>query len=436
MRVAIVGTGYVGLTQGVCLAEIGHDVVCVDIDEKKIKSLKRGKVTFYEPGLDDMMQRNTDAQRLTFTTDVKKAIQHAEIVFSAVGTPEGEDHRADLTAVRAVARDFGRYANEYKVFVNKSTVPVGTAQECENIVHDEFVRRSVTFGYDVVSNPEFLREGVAVQDFLKPDRIIVGSKSSHATEMMNKLYTPIIEKGAVFFSTDIQSAEVIKYAANAFLATKISFMNEIASFCEQVGADVTEVEHGIGLDSRIGRRFLHAGIGFGGSCFPKDLHALIQSGKDHGYEFKIISEVQRVNQLQKEVLAKKLMSHMPNLSHKTITLWGLSFKQKTDDMREAPSLTIIEQLLMHGARIRAYDPVAMDNCKKLKKDVRYEKSALEAAKGSDALLLITDWDEFRGVDFEKLRSVMRGDLIGDGRNIWKPSDVRSAGFRYFSIGRK
>ncbi len=435
MKVTVIGTGYVGLTVGACLAETGHEIRCVDVDAQKIENLQRGILPIYEPGLDDLVQRNATSERLQFTTDIGKSIAWAEVVFSAVGTPPDKDFRADLTAVKQVAASFGQYANGYKLFVNKSTVPVGTGALCKEIITAEFKKRAVSFNYDQVSNPEFLREGVAVADCLKPDRIVVGAESERAFELMRKLYLPIIDKGSAFFTTNIASAEIIKYASNALLATKISFMNEIAQLCERVGADIIAVERGVGLDDRIGRRFLHAGIGFGGSCFPKDVDALILTGRDKQYEFKIIQAVQEVNRLQKHVPFEKLQKAIPDLKGTKIALWGLAFKPKTDDMREAPSLVLIKELLGAGALVSAFDPVAMEVSKKYYPDIEYAPHALDAVKGAAALILVTEWDEFRSVDFRVLAGLMSRKVIIDGRNIWQPAELRALGFEYHSIGR-
>ncbi len=436
MRITVVGTGYVGLTVGACLAETGHEVICVDLDTVKIENLQNNILPIYEPGLEDLVKRNAAARRLRFSTDIPAGITWAEVVFSAVGTPPDKDHRADLTAVKQVAVDFGTYADAYKLFVNKSTVPVGTGKLCKEIILTEFKKRGVTFGYDQVSNPEFLREGVAVADCLKPDRIVVGAESEKAVDSMRKLYAPIIDKGSVFFTTNIESAEIIKYASNALLATKISFMNEIAQLSERVGGDIIAIERGVGLDDRIGRRFLHAGIGFGGSCFPKDVDALILTGKDAGYDFKIIQAVQDVNVHQKNIPFAKLKASMPDLSGKKIALWGLAFKPKTDDMREAPSVVLIKQLLEAGAQVVAFDPIAMEMSKKMYfADIQYAANALEAVTGADALVLVTECDEFRSVDFKHVGQLMKKKLVIDGRNIWIPADMRELGFEYYSIGR-
>lgn len=436
MKITVIGTGYVGLTVGACLAETGHDVICVDLDQAKIENLKKNVLPIYEPGLDDLVERNTAAGRLRFSTDVPASIIWSEIVFSAVGTPPDKDHRADLSAVKQVAETFGKHADGYKIFVNKSTVPVGTGQLCRQIISAEFAKRGVDFGFDQVSNPEFLREGVAVADCLKPDRIVVGAESDQAFDALRKLYQPILDKGSAYFTTNIESAEIIKYASNAMLATKISFMNEIAHLCERVGADITDVEKGVGLDERIGRRFLHAGIGYGGSCFPKDVDALILTGKDSGYDFRIISAVQEVNRLQKTIPFEKLKRSIADLRGKRIALWGLAFKPKTDDMREAPSLVLIKQLLEAGAEVVAYDPVAMSVSKKgYYPDIQYADQALDAVKDADALILVTEWDEFRSVDFRTVGELMRGKVIIDGRNIWQPNEMRRLGFEYHSVGR-
>ncbi len=436
MRLAVIGTGYVGLSLGACFAEIGHDVVCVDSNATKIRALQKGRVPIYEPGLSDLVKRNVQAQRLRFSTDVGSAIEWALVVMSAVGTPADGNHRADLSQVKEVAEAFGQYCDGYKLFVNKSTVPVGTGALCKQIIDAQRMKRSAVFEYDVVANPEFMREGAAVADCLKPDRIVVGVQSDRACAIMEMLHKPIIEKGSIFFRTTVESAEIIKYASNAMLATKISFMNEIARLCERVGADITAVERGVGLDARIGRRFLHAGIGFGGSCFPKDLSALIAIGKHHGSDLLILQAVRDANEAQKQILVAKLLERLPDLTGRHIAVWGLAFKPKTDDMRESPALTIIDALLEGGAQVTAFDPAAMPNSKKnyLPK-IRYAKTALAAVKGADALLLVTDWDEFRSVDFAAIKKLMRGTVVGDGRNIWQPEEVRKHGLTYFSIGR-
>ena len=436
MKIAVIGTGYVGLVTGTWLAELGNSVVCVDIDESKISKLKKGDIPIYEPGLSELTVRNFKEGRLKFTTDSKKAIQDSEVVFSAVGTPPDKDHKADLTAVKKVAETFGKNINGYKVFVNKSTVPVGTSEMVYEIIAKESKNK---YKFDVVDNPEFLREGTAVKDFMNPDRVVVGIRKNteKAKEVMEKVYSPLVRAGRPLMFTDIHSAEIIKYASNSFLATKISFINEVANFCELVGADVKEVAKGMGLDDRIGPRFLHAGIGYGGSCFPKDVQAFIKTGEDKGYEFQILNAVENVNRSQKTKILKNLTKEIPDLKNKVIAIWGLAFKPKTDDMREAPSINIINGILDAGGVVNAFDPVAMENAKKLfKKDtVNFCDTPHKAAKGADALLILTEWDEFRAVDLKKIKELMRGSLICDGRNIYNPAEVKKIGFKYKSIGR-
>ena len=433
MKIAVIGTGYVGLVVGTCLAEMGNQLVCVDIDEVKIKRLQKGQIPIYESGLTDLVKRNVKEKRLVFTTDIKQAIQESEVVFSAVGTPPAKDHRADLSAVFAVAKSFGRHLNGYKVFVNKSTVPVGTSKKVKQIIAEEVKKRHP---FDVVDNPEFLREGTAVKDFINPDRIVVGAENKRSREVMARIYAPLVRAGRPLNFTSVASAEIVKYGSNAFLATKISFINEMANFCEKAGGDVKEVAKGIGLDSRIGPRFLHAGIGWGGSCFPKDVNALIQTGREYGYEFRIIQAAAEVNQRQKYLLVKKLKKVQPNLKGKKIAIWGLSFKPKTDDMREAPALVVIRKLQEEGALIQVFDPVAMENARKMmaSKNVKYFKTSYEALKDADVLLVLTEWDEFRSVDFAKMKKLMKGNWIFDGRNIYDPKEMKKAGFKYFGIG--
>ncbi len=437
MKITVIGTGYVGLVSGTCFAEIGHDVMCVDIDAKKIENLRNNVMPMYEPGLQELVMRNQKEGRLQFGTDVQNGIEFAEVVFSAVGTPPDKDHRADLQYVKDVAKSFGKYLNGYKIFVNKSTVPVGTGDICAEIIQKELDMRRMSFDFDIVSNPEFLREGCAVKDTLTPDRIVVGARSEKAREIMRKIYSPIVRTSVPLMFTNIESAEVIKYAANSFLATKISFINEIANFCELVGADIGEVSKGIGLDKRIGLRFLHAGTGYGGSCFPKDVQALMASGKDAGYDFRILEEVERVNNHQKELLFRKLHALFPDLSGKTIAVWGLSFKPKTDDMRDAPSVPLIKKIIGEGAKVRAYDPVAMENARKVLKapDISFAKDPYDAVKGADVLLVVTEWDVFRAVDLKKIKKLMKGGVIIDGRNVYEPEEVAKNGFAYLCVGR-
>ncbi len=432
MKITVVGTGYVGLVTGTCFAELGNDVICVDIDAAKIERLKKGEIPIYEPGLEELVLRNYKEGRLNFSTDLKTAIEACEIIFSAVGTPQGGDDRADLSAVRAVAKSVGQNLNGYKVFVNKSTVPVGTSNEVKDIIASQ-----TTHPFDVVDNPEFLREGSAVKDFLNPDRIVCGVESDKAREAMEKLYSPLVRAGRPLLFTDIHSAEIIKYASNAFLATKISFINEIANFCEAAGGDVTMVAKGMGLDDRIGPRFLHAGIGYGGSCFPKDVNAFIQTGRDKGYEFKIIKAANEVNQIQKKIIIEKIRKEFPDLNGITIAVWGLAFKPKTDDMREAPSLEILPELLKSGASLRVFDPVAAENAKKIlgTTNIEYLPSPYDAATGADILLIVTEWDEFRAIDLTRISSLMKGKSVFDGRNIYQPAEMEKLGFKYVSVGR-
>jgi len=416
---------------------MGYDVMGADIDLAKIAMLKNGEIPIYEPGLQEIVGKNVARGRLSFTTDLKEAIEFADIVFGAVGTPPDLDHRADLTAVKAIAKAFGTYINGYKIFVNKSTVPVGTGELCREIIESEIGKRSIPHEFDVVSNPEFLREGAAVKDTLNPERIIIGCASSRSKSHMERVYRPITRVGHPILFSDIRTAELIKYAANSFLATKISFINEIANFCEKTGADVMQVAKGIGMDQRIGSRFLHAGIGYGGSCFPKDVQALIQKGKEFGFDFKLLQAAEDVNYFQKERLFEKLRQYIPSLEGKTIAIWGLAFKPRTDDMRDAPSVRIIKRIQAEGAKVQAFDPVAIQNAKKLFAGVNLEycTSAMEAVKGADALLVLTEWDEFRTTDFREIKKQMKGDYIFDGRNIFEPEEVRSAGLFYEGIGR-
>lgn len=433
MKIAVIGTGYVGLVTGTCFAELGNDVLCVDIDAAKIERLKQGHIPIYEPGLEELVLRNFKEERLKFTTDVREAVQWAEIVFSAVGTPPDKDHKADLSAVKAVAKSFGEHLNAPKVFVNKSTVPVGTSHMVHGIIAEASGGRVPFY---VVDNPEFLREGSAVKDFLNPDRIVCGVESAEAREAMEKLYQPLVRAGRPLIFTDIPSAEIIKYASNSFLATKISFINEVANFCELAGADVTEVARGIGLDDRIGPRFLHAGIGYGGSCFPKDVQAFIQTGKEKGYDFKILEAVEAVNEKQKMLMVEKLKRAIPDLKGKVLGVWGLAFKPRTDDMREAASLALLPALVEAGATVRAFDPVAMENAEKILGDsIEYTSNPYEAAEGADAVLLLTEWDEFRALDLARVKASMRGEHLFDGRNVYEPEEVKKLGFIYEGIGR-
>lgn len=433
MKITVVGTGYVGLVTGTCLAETGNEVICVDIDEKKVQRMKDGEVPIYEPHLDVLFERNIKAGRLSFTTVLQEGLDHGEIVFLALPTPEDEDGSADLSYVLGVAKDIGEQMKSYKVIVDKSTVPVGTAEKVRATIAEK-----TTIDFDVVSNPEFLREGFAVDDFLKPERIVVGSSSERATKLMEKLYKPFVRSGNPIIIMDEKSAELTKYAANSFLATKITFMNEIANYCELVGADVDKVRRGMGTDSRIGKRFLFPGIGYGGSCFPKDVKALQKSGKESGYEFQILNAVIDVNDHQKVKLIPKIESHFKgDLNGKTIAVWGLAFKPETDDIREAPSLYMIDALLSKGAKIKAFDPEAMDNVQaKYKDQIEFATTMYQATENADALVISTEWSIFRTPDFVKLKDNMNDAVIFDGRNLYEVEDMQKEGFTYVSIGRK
>ena len=438
MKIAIVGTGYVGLVSGACFAEMGVEVTCVDINEEKIKMLSEGKVPIYEPGLEEMVVRNFREGRLKFTTRLTDCLDEVEAVFSAVGTPPDEDGSADLSYVLQVAREVGQNMNHYVVLVTKSTVPVGTAQKVKAVIAEELVARKVEIEFDVASNPEFLKEGAAVKDFMSPDRVVVGVESERARKLMQRLYAPFMMTNNRILFTDIPSAEMIKYAANSMLATRISFMNDIANLCELVGADVNMVRKGIGADTRIGSKFLYPGCGYGGSCFPKDVKALIQTARQQGYEMRVLQAVEEVNERQKSVLFQKLSSHFGgDLKGKTVALWGLAFKAETDDMREATSLVIIRQLLDAGCEVRVFDPVAMNECRRRLGDtVTYAKDMYDAALGADALLLLTEWKQFRLPSWEVVRRTMNQPVVFDGRNIYDPEELRAGGFHYSSIGRQ
>ncbi len=438
MKVAIVGTGYVGLVTGTCFAEIGVDVTCVDTNSEKIESLNKGIIPIYETGLEEMVLRNVKAGRLTFTTSLESCLDEAEVIFSAVGTPPDEDGSADLSYVLAVARTIGRNMNDYKLVVTKSTVPVGTAAKVRAAIQEELDKRGLSIEFDVASNPEFLKEGNAINDFMSPDRVVVGIESERAKQLMSRLYKPFLLNNFRVIYMDIPSAEMTKYAANAMLATRISFMNDIANLCELVGADVNMVRSGIGSDSRIGRKFLYPGIGYGGSCFPKDVKALIKTGEQNDYTLRVLQAVEEVNEAQKSVLFEKLLKHFDgNLKGKTIALWGLSFKPETDDMREAPSLVLIEKLLEAGCSIRAYDPVATEECKrKIGDAVYYACDMYDAVLDADALMLVTEWKEFRLPSWKVIKKTMANTLILDGRNIYEKSEMEAAGFVYSCIGKK
>ena len=437
MKIAIVGTGYVGLVSGACFAEMGLDITCVDIDRKKIDALNNGVIPIYEPGLEALVQRNVRAGRLHFTTDLTECLDHVEVVFSAVGTPPDEDGSADLKYVLEVARTFGRHIKKYTVLVTKSTVPVGTARKVKAVIEEELAKRGGKVTFDVASNPEFLKEGAAIKDFMSPDRVVVGVESERARKLMAKLYRPFLINNFRVLFMDIPSAEMTKYAANAMLATRISFMNDIANLCDRVGADVEMVRKGIGSDARIGNKFLYPGCGYGGSCFPKDVKALAHTGRENGYTMQVIEAVERVNEQQKSVVFEKLQTAVGDLRGKLITIWGLAFKPETDDMREAPATVVIDRLLDAGAEVCVYDPIAMPECRRRMagRPIRYAKTMYEAAEGADAVALITEWKEFRMPDWLHLHKAMRGDAIVDGRNIFDKPEVTAAGFRYFGIGK-
>ncbi|WP_101689929.1 UDP-glucose dehydrogenase family protein [Dysgonomonas massiliensis] len=437
MKTAIVGTGYVGLVTGTCFAEMGTDVTCVDIDETKIENLRNGIIPIYEPGLEDLVKSNYKSGRLKFTTDLSSVINDVDIIFSAVGTPPDEDGSADLRYVLDVARTIGQNLNKYIVVVTKSTVPVGTAQKVKSVIREELDKRGKTdIEFDVASNPEFLKEGAAVQDFMRPDRVVVGTESEKAKKMMEKLYSPFMLNNYRIIFTDIPSAEMIKYAANAMLATRISFMNDIANLCEIVGADVNMVRKGIGTDTRIGTKFLYAGCGYGGSCFPKDVKAIIKTGEKYGYKLELLEAVENVNERQKHILFQKLMDYYDgDIKGKTIALWGLSFKPRTDDMREAPSLVLVDQILKAGGRVKAYDPIAIEEAKRRIGDViTYSKDAYDATVDADAILLVTEWNEFRLPSWSVIKKTMKKPVVFDGRNIYNKNELKELGFDYSGIG--
>ncbi len=437
MKIAIVGTGYVGLVTGTCFAEMGVEVFCVDIDRQKIENLRNGVVPIYEPGLEEMVIRNYEVGRLHFTTDLTEVLDQVEIVFSAVGTPPDEDGSADLKYVLDVARTIGRAMNKYLLVVTKSTVPVGTARRIRQTIADELDRRGVTIDFDIASNPEFLKEGAAVKDFMHPDRIVVGVESDRARRLMEKLYHPFMLNNFRIIYMDIPSAEMTKYAANAMLATRISFMNDMANLCEIIGADVNMVRKGIGADTRIGSSFLYAGCGYGGSCFPKDVKALISTASDHGYPMRILQAVEDVNEEQKTLLFRKLSAHFGgDLRGRKVAMWGLAFKPETDDMREAPSLVLIDRLLDAGCQITAYDPVAIPEARRRIGDrIAYAKNIYETVEGADVLMVVTEWKEFRLPAWARIRSLMKTPLILDGRNIYNIAEIEEAGFTYHCIGR-
>lgn len=436
MNIAIVGTGYVGLVSGACFAEVGIDVTCVDIDADKIEKLKEGKIPIYEPGLEDLVTRNTKAGRLHFTTDLRNCIDNTDVVFCAVGTPPDEDGSADLRYVEAVAREFGSMINRYTIFVTKSTVPVGTYKIVRRVIDEELARRGVSVEFDLASNPEFLKEGAAIKDFMSPDRVVIGTDSARARKKMERLYRPFLLNNFRVIFMDIASAEMTKYAANSMLATRISFMNDIANLCELVGADVNMVRKGIGSDARIGTKFLYPGCGYGGSCFPKDVKALMRTGAANGYRMRIIEAVEAVNEQQKSIVFRKIKEELGCLKGKRIAIWGLSFKPETDDMREAPSLVVIESLLREGAEVVAYDPVAIDEGRRRFGDsIKFARDMYEAAVDADAIALLTEWKQFRVPSWKVITRAMRGRLIVDGRNIYDPVELAEEGLTYRCIGK-
>ena len=437
MKIAIVGTGYVGLVTGTCFAEIGVNVICVDTNSEKIEALNQGVIPIYENGLEDMVHRNTKAGRLQFTTSLESCLDEADVIFSAVGTPPDEDGSADLSYVLEVARTIGRNMKKYVLVVTKSTVPVGTAKKVRTAIQEELDKRGIQIEFDVASNPEFLKEGNAVADFMSPDRVVVGVESERAKEMMSKLYKPFLLNNFRVIFMDIPSAEMTKYAANSMLATRISFMNDIANLCELVGADVNMVRSGIGSDTRIGRKFLYPGIGYGGSCFPKDVKALIKTAEQNGYQMRVLQAVEEVNEQQKSILFEKLQRHFcSDLHNKTIALWGLAFKPETDDMREAPSLILINKLLNIGCKVRVYDPAAMKECRRRIGDsVYYATDMYDAALDADALMLVTEWKEFRLPSWAVIKKAMRTPVLLDGRNIYEKKEIEELGFTYHCIGK-
>lgn len=437
MNIAIVGTGYVGLVSGTCFAEMGAHVTCVDVDEKKIQKLRDGIMPIYEPGLEELVKRNVGFERLKFTTDLTEVLDDVEVVFSAVGTPPDEDGSADLKYVLAVARQFGQHINKYTILVTKSTVPVGTAKKVKAAIQEELDKRGVDVPFDVASNPEFLKEGAAIKDFMSPDRVVVGTESEKAREVMTRLYRPLMLQNFRVIFMDIPSAEMTKYAANAMLATRISFMNDIANLCERVGANVDSVRKGIGTDTRIGSKFLYAGCGYGGSCFPKDVKALVHTGMENDYHMEVIEAVERVNEKQKSIVYDKIIRAVGDVRGKTIAILGLAFKPETDDMREAPALVVIDKLLSDGATVRVFDPVAMDECRRRIGDtVTYCKNMYDAADGADAFALMTEWRQFRMPSWNVIKKVMTGNVVVDGRNIYDRQELEENDFVYARIGEK
>jgi UDPglucose 6-dehydrogenase len=438
MKIAVVGTGYVGLVTGTCFAETGVDVTCIDVDAEKVKRLKNGSVPIYEPGLELMIKRNIEKSRLHFTTEIREGIKGVEAIFIAVGTPPGEDGNADLQNVRQVAVEIGRSITEYLVVVTKSTVPVGTSEVVKQVIQKELDARKIKVHFDIASNPEFLKEGSAVEDFLKPERIVIGTSTEKASEIMKKLYMPFLLNNHPILFMDIASAEITKYAANAMLATRISFINEIANLCDILGADVNQVRKGIGSDSRIGSKFIYPGAGYGGSCFPKDVKALIKTANDHGYVLNVVKAVEKANEFQKTILFGKIKKYFHNdLKNRIFGIWGLSFKPQTDDIRESSSIILIDLLLKEGAIVKVYDPAAMAETKTIfGSRIIYASDPYEALRDADAMALMTEWPEFRIPDFEKISSLIKGKVIFDGRNIYDPEEIKKNGFGYFGIGRR
>lgn len=433
MKIAVFGAGYVGLVTGTCFAELGNNVTLVDVNETRIANLNKGIIPIYEPGLSELIKKNVEEKRINFIIDAKKAIIENEIIFIAVGTPSRNDGSTDLTYVLSVAKTIGQHMNGYKAIVDKSTVPVGTAEKVRKEI-EKNLKRKIEF--DIISNPEFLKEGSAIQDFMVPDRIIIGAETDKSRKIMEELYSSLARIHKPLMITDIKSAELIKYASNAMLAARISFMNQLAPLCEKVGADIKEVAKGIGLDDRIGPRFLQAGVGYGGSCFPKDVQSLVHTLKEHNLNSELINAIETTNNMQKESAIDKIHALIGDIKNKKIALWGLAFKPKTDDIREAPALTIISQLLEQGARISAFDPVAENNMKQIHKEIDYLSDMYDTIKNTDCLVIITEWDEFRNPDFEKMKKLMKGLNIVDGRNIYNPKTIREKGFKYLSVGRR
>ena len=440
MKITVIGTGYVGLVTGTCLAEVGNEVLCLDLDPKKIEILKAGGIPIYEPGLEDMVRRNVAAGRLAFTTNIEESVAYGEIQFIAVGTPPDEDGSADLQYVVAAARNIGRHMTGYKLVVDKSTVPVGTADKVKAAMQEALSQRGLTHEFNVASNPEFLKEGAAVEDFMKPDRIVIGTDSEHATSLLRQLYAPFQRNRDRLTVMDVKSAELTKYAANAMLATRISFMNELAVLAEKLGADIEQVRHGIGSDPRIGYHFLYAGCGYGGSCFPKDVQALRRTGQENGVTLRVLDAVEEANDVQKQILVNKLTARLgTNLKGKRFAMWGLAFKPNTDDMREAPSRSMLEALWAMGASVSAYDPAAMEETRRIygeRADLLLVDSPMDALKGADALLIVTEWKVFRSPNFDTMKSLLKTPLVFDGRNLYEPQAMRDMGFDYLPIGRQ